>query len=77
MHDLPDWVWQLVAGLIRYEDEHPQLRRMASDGTYQFANCPQGLLSLIPPEVQDAAELLIRKKAIEAPSMFAEAASDA
>lgn len=71
MTDLPDWVWQLVAGLSRYEDEHPILYRMTASDVYERTPCPAPLTSLIPREVRDAAELLARHNAIEVSSLFA------
>lgn len=69
--DLPDWVWQLVAGLSRYEAEHPILYRMTSSDVYERTSCPDALTGLIPRDIRDAAELLARHDAIEVKSLFA------
>lgn len=54
---LPAWVLDLVAGLERYEDEHPKLHaQYASHGDKWLpADCPGALLDLVPADVRAAA----------------------
>lgn len=67
--DLPEWVYELVAGIHRYEEEHPMLYRMTDVARYERTPCVNGLTSLIPREVTDATELLVRHGAIKPKSM--------
>lgn len=62
--DLPDWVWNLLDAIERYEDEHPILYRLGSNDTdgalaYERALCFGGYLgehnAWPPREVTDAA----------------------
>ena len=51
--NLPPWVIQLVAGLARYEDEHPTLyAQFAGSTEWQKADCPGALLESVPAEVR-------------------------
>lgn len=51
--NLPPWVVQLVAGLARYEDEHPTLHaQFAGSSEWQKADCPGALLDLVPAHVR-------------------------
>lgn len=51
--NLPPWVVQLVAGLARYEHEHPTLyAQYAGSDEWQKADCPGMLLNLVPGDVQ-------------------------
>jgi hypothetical protein len=68
--DIPDWVYDLVAGIHRYEDEHPLLYRMTTSGKYERTPCVDGLTSLIPRDISDATELLVARGAIVPRSMF-------
>lgn len=70
--DLPEWVWELVASLSRYEDEHPPLYRMTDSAEYERTPCPDGLTGLIPRDVREVAELLASRGAVKVTSMFAE-----
>jgi len=51
--NLPDWAIYLVAGLAKYDAEHPKLfARYAGSSEWQRADCPCKLQDLIPPEVR-------------------------
>lgn len=52
--ELPDWVWILVIGIDRFEDEHAKGER-----------CLGHLLHAIPREVLDAARMVDHLAAIE------------
>ncbi|TDC30084.1 hypothetical protein E1211_24885 [Micromonospora sp. 15K316] len=52
----PDWVVELVRGLIRYDAEHPKLYRYVPGGEYGDAECPCSLLKLVPADVRAQAE---------------------
>lgn len=66
--NLPPWVIQLVAGLARYEDEHPNLyAQFAGNREWQKADCSCGLLESVPSEVRAfAAGWLAAQRQIEA-----------
>jgi hypothetical protein len=52
-HSLPDWVIDLVAGLAKYDTEHPKLyAQYVGSSEWQQADCPCGLLELVPHEVR-------------------------
>jgi hypothetical protein len=70
--DLPEWVWELVASLSRYEDEHPILYTMTDADVYERTPCPDGLTGLIPREVREVAELLASRGSVKVTSMFSE-----
>lgn len=61
---LPQWVWDLVRAIERYEEEHPPLYRMGDykDGVLQYdrAQCIEaaGVLKIIPADVRDKARVL-------------------
>jgi hypothetical protein len=58
--ELPEWVWDLLDAVSRYEDEHPLLYRMTASDQYERTICFGGYLSEVkawpPRAVQDAAE---------------------
>lgn len=61
---LPQWVWDLVIALDRYEDEHPPLYRMGDykDGVLQYDRtpCPDsaGIFKHIPADVRQGARAI-------------------
>lgn len=60
-HPLPGWVTDLVRGLVRYDNEHPQLYRYwgadpAGGAEYRLTVCPCTLLEGVPAEVRAQAE---------------------
>ncbi|HEY1394963.1 hypothetical protein [Roseateles sp.] len=52
MTDLPLWAIKLIAGLAKYDDEHPKLfAQYAGSADYQAADCPCRLLCAVPNDV--------------------------
>lgn len=64
INGLPQWVWDLVMGIQRFEDEHPKFYRMGDykDGVLQYegATCAEGagVYKVIPREIRDAAQAI-------------------
>lgn len=59
MTELPEWVWRVVEQTQAYDEEHPTLLRQMPDGSYDSAQCLDGILhSLIPDHVWQAARVM-------------------
>ncbi|OKI47212.1 hypothetical protein [Micromonospora sp. CB01531] len=58
--ELPAWVLTLVAGLVKYEDEHPKLYRHWGVDEVKPYPCPGSLLDLVPAEVRGTAGQVAR-----------------
>lgn len=60
MADLPNWVYDLVMDLQRWEDEHPTLyaQYAGSDAFQKVSECGCGALKRVPADVIDQARTL-------------------
>jgi hypothetical protein len=54
-HDLPEWVWALVAAVVKEEDEHGLYYVLNLNSEYERVRCPgEAMLTLIPSEIVTA-----------------------
>lgn len=66
---LPEWVYQLLDGLMDYDAMHPKLYSNHAWG-YQPADCPCRLLEAVPDQAKQDARMFMQgaRKAIETPA---------
>jgi hypothetical protein len=56
-HDLPRWVWEMVAALERYEDEHDSPSLHPEECEFRPHLCACSIVKHVPDEVRTAAAI--------------------